>query len=132
MMVMKAMLTILLAGQSLTFELAISEEDKQTGMMYREEWDKIDGMLFVNQKPQKVGYWMKDTPLEMTMLFMDKDFNILETYYPTPYSEDIIASASDKIRFVLEIKPELEDLIKDNKTDFQSQMKKKLKAFNIK
>ncbi|NPV02490.1 MAG: DUF192 domain-containing protein [Brevinematales bacterium] len=118
----KILLTIILLGKTLVFEAAITPEQKSKGLMYRKDWGQIDGMIFVNTEPIQVSFWMKNTYLDMVTLYMDKDYNILEVYHPTPLSEELIVSKSTNIMYVLEIKSVLSNLIVGNPSKFKTAM----------
>jgi len=101
------MLTFLFLGQTFNIELAITPMEQSRGLMYRTEWsDDSQGMLFINDSPRKVAFWMKNTYLNMGIFYLDKNFNILEVNYPMPLDETSIISESDKVQYILELNPE--------------------------
>lgn len=109
---MKAMfLTVVFLTNVLRFELAVTQDEKERGMMYRQSWGQIDGMIFVHEAPGRVYYWMKNTPLPMAMAFMDDEMRLSELYMPEPYSTTIVVSSNDRIRYVIELKPSLTNLV---------------------
>ncbi len=111
-------LTIFLLTNVLNFEVALTEREREKGLMNRKKWGKIDGMLFIHDRPENVSYWMKNTYLNMYMLFIDEKFNIKEIYYPTPLSTKIITSSNNNIKYVLELNPVYSNII-FNKTNQQ-------------
>lgn len=62
---------------SLQVEVADDMEERVQGMMHRERWAPIDGMLFLFDHPMRPAMWMKDTPLAMDMLFISPDGKLL-------------------------------------------------------
>jgi hypothetical protein len=122
MIAKKVLLAIILLGKTLVFEAAITPNQKSKGLMYRKDWGQIDGMIFVNTDPMQVTFWMKNTYLDMVTLYMDKEYNILEVYHPTPLSEDLIVSKSTDVMYVLEIKPELSNMIVGNPSELKTAM----------
>ena len=100
----KLLISIIILSKTLTFELAVSKDERRVGMMFRKEWGDINGMIFVNEEPRQVAYWMKNTYLDMTMMFLDKNFEILEIVQPVPMSTNIILSRNYNVMYVLEIK----------------------------
>ena len=68
-------LKILSADGSKTIELKIetmdSESGRQLGLMYRKELPDNQGMLFVFPTEEPRSFWMKNTFLELDMLFFD-------------------------------------------------------------
>ena len=122
MIAKKLLLAIILLGKTLVFEAAITPNQKSKGLMYRKDWGQIDGMIFVNTEPMQVTFWMKNTYLDMVTLYMDKEYNILEVYHPAPLSEELLVSKSTDVMYVLEIKPELSNMIVGNPSEFKTAM----------
>ena len=104
-------ITVVFLTQVLRFELAVTPDEKERGMMYRQNWGNIDGMIFIHENPGNVYYWMKNTPLPMAMAFMDEEMNLKELYFPIPNSTTIVASSNTNILYVMELKPGLTNLV---------------------
>jgi len=119
-------ISTLIITNLLKFEVAISEKERIKGLMYRKNWGNIDGMLFLHNKPEKVVYWMKNTYLNMYLLFIDDKFNLTEIKYPKILSEDLIISCSNNIKYVLEIKPEISNIILSNYEIFKKELSNKI------
>ena len=93
------------AGKQLTFtvELAIAADQRQQGLMNRDEMAADRGMLFDFGETRRVYMWMKNTYLPLDMLFIGPDGKIVLVKADTmPLSEEIIDS-HDPVRFVLEL-----------------------------
>jgi uncharacterized membrane protein (UPF0127 family) len=74
-------------------ELATTEEEKTTGLMYRKELADGKGMLFDFSPEQQVSMWMKNTYISLDMIFIRADGRILRIAENTePMSTRIIAS----------------------------------------
>ena len=71
--------------------------------MFRESMDDDHGMLFVFPQTQPVGFWMKNTPMPLDLLFIGKDGRIRDILPGEPFSEASI-SPGEPVRFVLELK----------------------------
>lgn len=119
-------LTLVLLTNVLNVELAATRAEKEKGMMYRRSWAAIDGMLFINKEPGRVYYWMKNTYLPMTMFFLDPDMAILESYNPRPLSTDIVSSEATNVQFVLELNPDMTNLVLTHYEAFQAKLGQKL------
>ena len=126
MLMAKVFISFLFLTNVLNFEVAQTAKEKEVGMMYRKTWGKIDGMLFINDSPVRVCYWMKNTYLPMTMWFMDNDLGLLESYTPAPLSTALVTSSNTNVRFVLEIKPELTNTVIKNYALFRKRMQEQL------
>ena len=74
-------------------ELAKTEEQRRTGLMYRKELPEGRGMLFDFSPEQNVSMWMKNTYISLDMIFIGSDGRILRVAENTvPQSEKIIPS----------------------------------------
>jgi uncharacterized membrane protein (UPF0127 family) len=74
-------------------EMATSEEEKTTGLMYRKELPDGKGMLFDFSPEQQVSMWMKNTYISLDMIFIRADGRILRIAENTqPLSTKIISS----------------------------------------
>jgi len=74
-------------------EMATTEEEKTTGLMYRKELPDGKGMLFDFSPEQEVSMWMKNTYIPLDMIFIRADGRILRIAENTePLSTKIIPS----------------------------------------
>jgi uncharacterized membrane protein (UPF0127 family) len=79
--------------QVFAVELATTEQEKETGLMYRKELADGKGMLFDFSPEQQVSMWMKNTFISLDMIFIRADGRILRIAENTePQSTRIIAS----------------------------------------
>lgn len=74
-------------------EMAKTEQERATGLMYRKELAEGRGMLFDFSPEQQVSMWMKNTFIPLDMIFIRGDGRILRIAENTePQSEKIIPS----------------------------------------
>ena len=79
--------------QVFSVEMATTEEEKTTGLMYRKELADGKGMLFDFSPEQEVSMWMKNTYISLDMIFIRADGRILRIAENTePMSTKIISS----------------------------------------
>jgi hypothetical protein len=79
--------------QVFSVEMATTEEEKTTGLMYRKELTDGKGMLFDFSPEQQVSMWMKNTYISLDMIFIRADGRILRIAENTePLSTKIIPS----------------------------------------
>lgn len=87
------------------FRIEIADEpgERAMGLMFRKDLADDQGMLFVFEQTQPVGFWMKNTPLPLDLVFAGPDGKVLDVLPGTPFSEAVIAP-EEPARFVLELK----------------------------
>src|SRR5229473_8631809 len=79
--------------QVFSVEMATTEQEKETGLMYRKELPDGKGMLFDFSPEQQVSMWMKNTYIPLDMIFIRADGRILRIEENTePLSTKIIPS----------------------------------------
>lgn len=79
--------------QIFSVEMATTEQEKETGLMYRKELADGKGMLFDFSPEQEVSMWMKNTYISLDMIFIRADGRILRIAENTePLSTKIISS----------------------------------------
>ncbi len=88
--------------RSFTIEVADVAEERQRGLMFRQKMDDGHGMLFVFEATQPVGFWMKNTPQPLDLVFIGQDGVVRAVRHGEPMSEAII-SPPEPVRFVLEL-----------------------------
>jgi uncharacterized membrane protein (UPF0127 family) len=89
--------------RSFSIEIADDQGERSAGLMYRESMDDDHGMLFVFDQTQSVGFWMKNTPMALDLIFIGQDGKVRDIKHGDPLSEALIAP-EDPVRFVLELK----------------------------
>ena len=86
-----------------TIEVADDEAERTAGLMNRQSMPDDHGMLFVFKRTQPVGFWMKDTPLALDLIFVDQAGTVVDVEPGKPFSESLIAPPKP-VRYVLEVK----------------------------
>lgn len=93
--------TIEIHDKKYQVKVAESEADKIKGLQGVTNLPKNEGMLFVYDEPQTVGFWMKDTEIPLDIIFINEDCEVLSIYRGKPYSETI--AEEDNVKYVLEL-----------------------------
>ena len=89
--------------QAFSVEMATTEQEKQTGLMYRKELADGKGMLFDFNPEQEVSMWMKNTYVSLDMIFIRADGRILRIAENTEPMSTKIISSRGPARAVLEV-----------------------------
>lgn len=91
-------------------EVADTAQERSRGLMFRESLPRSAGMLFVYPRPQRVSFWMRNTPLPLDLLFVDAFGAITRIYRQAiPFDESPIPGG-DGVLVVLEINGGLSDV----------------------
>ncbi len=86
-----------------TVELALSDEERSRGLMFRRTMPADEGMLFDFGREMPVAMWMQNTILPLDMLFIRSNGTIAHiAERTTPFSTETIPSRFP-VRFVLEL-----------------------------
>lgn len=66
-------LTIKAGGSTYHFDVEIADDaaERSRGLMYREQLPQNAGMLFLYPDEKPRGFWMKNTPLPLDIIFID-------------------------------------------------------------
>ncbi len=95
-------LKLWLGAEEMVAELALTDEQVHTGMMFRTNLAENAGMLFVFAGPSQVGFWMKNCPLPMSAAYIGFDGTILEIRKLEPFNTNSVVAASDAVQYVIE------------------------------
>ena len=89
-------------GETFDVELAVTAEQRRHGLMFRDQLGEREGMLFVFPEEQQVSFWMRDTPLALSIAFIDARGVIVHMADMAPYSEAPVPSRFP-VRYALEV-----------------------------
>ena len=82
-------------------EVAVTPEQKATGLMFRRELAADAGMLFTYETPQIITMWMRNTYIPLDMIFVDSRGRVVSVAERTvPESLATIASAGPAVGVV--------------------------------
>lgn len=78
---------------SLDIEIAESDYETETGLMYRKGMDENQGMLFIFPDVRQHYFHMKNTEFGLDIIFMDEDQNIVSFQENAlPFDETLLPS----------------------------------------
>jgi uncharacterized protein len=85
--------TLKVASHPLKVEVALSDEQRMTGLMFRKALGKDDGMLFIFDEAGYQSMWMKNTLVPLSVAFVDAQGTILNILDMQPETLDSHTSA---------------------------------------
>ena len=83
-------------------QVAMTPQERQTGLMLRKDMPQHEGMLFVFEQATVQCFWMKNTLLPLTAAFVADDGTIVNTADMKPETTESHCSAKP-VRYVLEM-----------------------------
>ncbi|WP_225781579.1 DUF192 domain-containing protein [Xenophilus sp. Marseille-Q4582] len=83
-------------------QVAATDAQRSTGLMFRKEMPQHEGMLFVFEQPGVQCFWMKNTLLPLTAAFVADDGTIVNLADMKPQTLDSHCSTKP-VRYVLEM-----------------------------
>ena len=93
----------------LDIEIAKTDYEVQTGLMYRKDMGDRQGMLFVFEDEAPHSFYMKNTLIALDILFIDSDLKIVNIHRDAqPLNEAGIPSGGP-VQYVLEVKAGMSD-----------------------
>jgi len=96
-------------GYAITAELAVSDDERQLGLMYRKKINPDQGMLLVFEQENFYSIWMKNMKIPLDILWLDREKRIvhIERDVP-PCKEDPCPTYTSRFpaMYVLELKAE--------------------------
>ena len=84
-------------------EIAVTDEERARGLMYRRSVPESYGMLFDFKRDQDVSMWMRNTYVSLDMIFIQSDGRIRRIAENTETESDKIISSGGPVRAVLEV-----------------------------
>jgi len=84
-------------------ELAVTDEERARGLMYRRSVPDSYGMLFDFKRDQEITMWMKNTYVSLDMIFIQSDGRIRRIAENTETESEKIIPSGGKVRAVLEV-----------------------------
>lgn len=80
-----------------------TEEEREIGLQNVESMDDNEGCLFIHPKSESVSYWMFETSIPLTIIFFNKNQEVVS--YAQGIPNDKTPIQEDNVKYVLEINP---------------------------
>jgi uncharacterized membrane protein (UPF0127 family) len=69
---------LVVGNTRITVEVAANAEDRRKGLMHREFLPEDHGMLFIFPREEVRAFWMKNTPLPLSIAYADSGGGVFE------------------------------------------------------
>jgi uncharacterized protein len=86
-----------------TVEIAVTEQERERGLMFRKQLPEGQGMLFDFKQEQEVSMWMENTYIPLDMIFIRRDGRIWRIAENTEPLSRAIISSQGPVLAVLEV-----------------------------
>jgi uncharacterized protein len=87
---------------SIRAQLALTPQQRQIGLMYRQSMPNHEGMLFVFDEPGSQCFWMRNTLIPLSIAFLADDGTVVNLADMKPQSDESHCSARP-VRYALEM-----------------------------
>ena len=84
-------------------EVADTRRLKSIGLMYRSSLPAGRGMLLLNEKPQALNVWMKNTFIPLDIIYIDTDGHIVKIVENAQPESTAVMPSEGKVKAVLEL-----------------------------
>lgn len=98
-----ATIRLWLGASELSAEMALTDIQQETGMMFRTNVDENSGMIFPLPVPRQASFWMTNCPLPLTAAYIDPQGQILEIHELHANDDNPVVSEARNIYYVLEV-----------------------------
>ena len=95
--------TLSLGTNSLNAQIAADDASRERGLMSRTNLGDNEAMVFVFPRPHPVTFWMKDTPIPLSIAYVGRSGMIFEIHDMKPFDETPIPSASSAVVYAIEV-----------------------------
>lgn len=90
--------------RTIDVDIADSDEERRRGLMGHRSLGYDRGMLFIFDRVDQSGMWMKNTPLPLDIVFVSADSKVINiARRTTPFSEETISPTAPK-KYVVEVR----------------------------
>jgi uncharacterized membrane protein (UPF0127 family) len=95
-------ITIKIAGESFHVEVARTQQQQSKGLMSRKTLGEREGMLFAYSEDRRLGFWMKDTSIPLSIAFVNRQGEIIQIEKMKPFDPTTVRSKIS-VRYALEV-----------------------------
>ena len=78
---------VTIKGHEFALEVARTEDQRETGLMYRDTLAADHGMIFIFDRPDTYAFWMHNTRIPLDIIFLAADGKVVDIQTRTAYDE---------------------------------------------
>ena len=93
---------VIFGSDTVTAEIADTPEDRERGLMFRDQLPAGQGMLFVFSDEATRSFWMRDTYIPLDIAFLNRSQRVVDIQQMEPETEEFHSSARPAM-FALEV-----------------------------
>lgn len=94
---------VIFGADTVTARLADTGPMRAQGLMGVTDLPDGEGMLFIFERLERVSFWMRDTPIDLDIAFLNPDFEVVGIQQMTAES-DSLHTAPEPVRHALEVR----------------------------
>jgi uncharacterized protein len=94
--------TLKVGMHNIRAQLALTPQQRQTGLMFRQNMPNHEGMLFVFDEASSQCFWMRNTLIPLSIAFLADDGTVVNIADMKPQSDESHCSAKP-VRYALEM-----------------------------
>jgi uncharacterized protein len=92
-----------IVGKVARVQIAVTMPEMQRGLMGRAFIGADEGMVFIYEKPQRMNFWMRNTPTPLDIGFFKADGTLGEVYPLYAFDETPVSSQGEDYTMALEM-----------------------------
>ncbi len=96
-------ITLHIGTTTLQVEVVATAAARARGLMGRQQLPDSAGMLFVFGRDGQLGFWMKDTPIDLSIAFIDADRRIINIEHMDRLDDRTTHYSAGPARYALEV-----------------------------
>ena len=93
-----------LDGKRLSVRLALTDPERERGLMFCEKLGENEGMIFVYSTEDSRSFWMMNVPINLSIGYFDAAGRLLETHEMSAHDLTGVRSRSDCVQYCLEMR----------------------------
>ncbi|WP_241962895.1 DUF192 domain-containing protein [Thalassorhabdomicrobium marinisediminis] len=86
-----------------TVSVVDTVEERAQGLMFVEQMGRMEGMLFVYDRPQSVSFWMRNTLIPLDMVFIGADGIVSNIHSNAQPLDETPIYGGHAVQYVLEV-----------------------------